>query len=164
MIKKVLILWVITIMMFSLGACGSKYNAIMYSDTRNWMNEDFFKENLTRGSHYLDDDDIMVADETYPEFVTFIIRTQEEFDSKFTEFPPMIDFEEEMLLVYIFTTTNSGTCKISKISLDHQTLNIDFKVEKSKGVSDNLTSPMQKCLIVKVNKMDIIGANFTKVQ
>lgn len=164
MIRKVLLLGIITIMTFSLGACRNKYNAVMYSDTGEWINEDFLKENLTRGSHYLDDDQIMVADETYPEFVTFIIMTQEEFDSKFTEFPPRINFEEEMLLVYIFTTTNSGAYKISKISLDHQILNIDFRVEKSKSVSDNLTSPMQKCLIVKVNKMEIIGANFAKVQ
>ena len=41
---------------------------------------------------------------------------------------------------------------------------MNFKVEKTKDTKDNLTSPMQKCLIVKVNKMEILGANFTKVE
>lgn len=163
MIKKVLMLVVTVIMIFSLGACDNKYNAIMYSDTRTWINEDFLLEKLTRGSHYLDDGEIMVADESYPEFFTFIIMNQEEFDSKFTKFPPTINFEKEMLLVYIFTTTNSNTYKIIKISLNDQILNIYFKAEKSKGASDNLTSPIQKCLILKVNKMEITAANFTKI-
>lgn len=163
MIKKVLMLGVVVIVMFSLVACGNKYNAIMYSDTKDWINEEFLKENLIRGSHYLEDGEIMVADESYPEFLTFIINTQEDFDSKFMKFPPTINFEKEMLLVYIFTTTNPNIYKISEISLDDKILNINFKAEKSKGMSDNLTSPIQKCLIVKADKMEITTANFTKV-
>ena len=160
MIKKGLILMFITTFMFTLIGCGSNFNAIMYSDTKTWFKDDFLMENLTVGSHYIIDDEVMVADETNPKFVKYILRTNEEFNSKFNKFPPMINFEDEMLLIYIFTTTFSGPYNISEISLNNKILNIDFRAEKSKSFGDNLSSPQQKCLVVKLDKMEITDANF----
>ncbi len=167
MLRKTFMAGIILIMVFLLVACGNKYNATIYSDTKALFNEDFLKENLTRSSHYFNDKGEITAsaDQSYPKFLTFIVTTQEEYDSKFIEFPPMVDFEKEMLLIYIFTAIKPNAYEIKKISLNNETLKIDFIAKRSGGFKfrNDTTIPMQKWLIIKIKKMEIMSVEFNKL-
>ena len=74
MVKKIVVLGVIAVMVLSLAGCenGNKYNAVMYSDAKEWMNENFLIENLTRDAVY---DGIPLEDPLYPKNIN-------SFDSK----------------------------------------------------------------------------------
>lgn len=80
----------------------------------------------------------------------------------FSSFSASIDYEKEMLIVYIFTSSNSSHCKIEKVILDADTLKISYKYEKFQSSGDNMTSPIQRYLIVKIDKLKVESIEFAK--
>jgi len=165
--KKILILGVAIIMALGLFACGDKipYNAVMYSNANDWMSEEFLKEKITRGSHYRNEEGEMVSadGESYPKTNTFIFLTSEEFEKAFDEFPHEIDFEKEMLILHMFTAmTGSQPYNIASLSLDGTIIMVEYKLQRYSGNGDVATAPGQRCLLVKMDKLEITLAEFTK--
>ena len=167
MIKRILITGVLLIMVFSLGACVNNipYNAVLYSNANGWMNEDFLKENLTRGCRYVDEsgEAVNASGDEYPVFVTKVITTVESFDEKFSEFPPKVDFEKEIILVYIFTDIYPArNYNLQKIMLNGTIIDLEYKIEKPKG--KDAAMPAQRCFVVKLDRIDVSAASFIEVK
>lgn len=160
MVKKITIKGAFIFMLFFLVACDNKnmYNASIYDDSGKWMNEKFLEDNLTRGVYYngryLDDD-------SYPNNINHLITNEEEFEEVFTEFPLEIDFTKSMICIYVFTSNDKRTYEISNISLDNQILKIEVKSIKPRPgkIGDGVPS-WQRCLVVKINKLDISSVEF----
>ncbi|MDR1094607.1 MAG: hypothetical protein LBL66_10730 [Clostridiales bacterium] len=162
MVKKIIGLGVLLMMIFSLVGCGNKYNAVMYDNAKEWVSEEFLRENLTRGILY---EDVYLDDNSYPKNITHIIKNQEDFDTIFTEFPSGVNFESSMVCVYVFTCNYMGRAyKISKIRVDDQVLKIDVASVRPKkiGAFGDASIPQQRCLVVKMAKHEITAAEFTE--
>ncbi|MDR1094606.1 MAG: hypothetical protein LBL66_10725 [Clostridiales bacterium] len=162
MVKKIVGLGVLLMMIFSLVGCGNKYNAVMYDNAKEWMSEEFLRENLTRGAFY---EDVFLDDNSYPKNITHIIKSKEEFDAIFAEFPSEVDFESSIVFIYIFTCNSMGSSyKISKNRLGkNKDLKIYFKRIKPKKLGaygGGMTSPGQRCFVVTMNKLDVITVEF----
>lgn len=65
-----------------------------------------------------------------------------------------------MFIAYIFTSSNPNPCKIIKSFINGDVLKINYVFQKSKNGSDNTTSPMQRYLLVKVDKLEVEKAEF----
>lgn len=167
MIKKIFYVGVILVMCLGLftGCNGNKYNAVIYDNANEMLHKDFLKSNLTLGSRYFDEDKLVVADdESYPKFRTFVVRTQEDFDSKFVEFPSDVDFEKSMICIYIFTTIYpSRSWEINNIRFKDETLKIEFKMKKPTYGQKDASQPQQKCLVVKMDKIDVAVMEFVQL-
>jgi len=168
MAKKFFMLGMLTIMALSLVACENKipYNAVLYSNIKEWMNEEFLKENLTRGCYYFNDEGEVVTianSKSYPIAVTKIVKNTADFDEIFSEFQPDVDFAKEMLLVYVFTApTGIQPYRIANIALDDVVIKIQYKLEKSPANSGTASVPLQRVLVVKMDNLSIEAAEFTK--
>ncbi len=165
MLKKIICLGVLLVMCLGLfiGCGGNKYNAIVISDGYTFK-PNFLKENRTRDSHYLDENgELAVAEgESYPQYRVFCFKSQAESDAVFSNFSASIDYEKEMLIIYFFTSYNSSLCKIDKVILEANVLIIRYKYEKPQNRGDNITIPMQRCLIVKIDKLEVESIEFAK--
>jgi len=91
-----------------------------------------------------------------------LIQNKEDFDKAFREFPTELDFEKEMLCIYIFTCNYMGLpYEIIKMSLDDRLLKIEVDfISPKKGAIGSATIPKQRCLVVKMDKLDITTAEF----
>lgn len=155
------VLLIVSLLLFT--GCGSnKYNAVILT-TGFSFKEEFLKDNLTRGSHYLNENGEIVSaeGESYPRHRVFIIKSHEDANLIFESFSDSIDFEKEMLIIYIFTTINPDPCKINKVFIDEDVLKINYKFQRSKIGSDNTSSPTQRCLLVKIDKHEVASVEFT---
>ena len=164
MFKKIINIGVALVIAVSICGCGNnsaaKYNAVMYSDTIRWFNEDFLKENMTFGASFNGE---YFGDKSLPKSRTFVIKEQSEFNGIFTEFPPEVNFEKEMLLIYIFTIDAVLSYNIMSVKLDGSVIKLEYKL---KDQGDKLTgfAPGPWCLIVKMDKLEITGAEFTRIK
>lgn len=146
-----------------IGGCGkaNTYHSVMYSDAKAWMKESFLVENLTRGAYYNDE---FLDDNVYPQAITALIKSQQEFDIAFMEFPTVLDFDNEMLCLYIFTCVYMARpYEISKISLEEKLLTIKVKSIPPKiGAIGDASIPLQRCLVVKMDKLDVSTVEFSE--
>ena len=144
------------------------YNATLYEagkwyEACKWIDLDFQKENLTRGFWdllYFNDESI-ITDESYPKERIFIINDRAEFDTIFNEFPPGVNFEKEMILLYGFTTTTPRQLVIKRIKLENKRLNIELKWRVPPGgpMPDGML-PQMRWFVIKIDKLDIDTVNF----
>ncbi len=93
----------IFIMLFSTltGCSVKKYNAVLYERANDWVDEDFFKENKVR-AYYNTHGDAYELQRNEPLSRTFIITTREEFDRIFPEYPHSVNFDSQIMILYIF--------------------------------------------------------------
>lgn len=160
MLKKFFILGVIALMIFTLAACNNnKYNATIYDNAYAWLNQDFLSNHLTYDT-YTDATD---TNKPNPNPASFIIKTQEEYESFFTSFPPGINLKKEMLLLYVFTTIYpTRTIKIKSIELSDEELEVNLKEKKPKlGVKD-AAQPGLRCIVVKIEKVEATAVRFAQ--
>lgn len=130
-----------------------------FNDAGQWMHEEFLIENLTQGFFY---DGAFLDDNSYPKNYTHLIKSKEEFDSVFAEFPSEIDFTQKMVCIFIFTCNYTRPYEISSISVDNQVLTIEVKSIKPKGAVGDAVPSWQRCLVVEMNKLDIISVEFVE--
>ena len=127
MIKRVVCgLTVILLGITTLSGCGVGYHAAEIT-SGVFFQENFLKENRTYGACYVRDgvdpdkatsSDIEV-DVTSPVDRTFVIRSQEELEKIFSGFPE-VDFEKEMILLYIYTSPYGRRRKIKSIDFEER--------------------------------------------
>ncbi|MCL2061220.1 MAG: hypothetical protein FWH03_01155 [Firmicutes bacterium] len=154
-VVKLLTLGVVLIMGLGIfaGCGGNKYNAVLYDDAGEWIKESFLDENITYQNN----------DARVPNAKSFIIRNQTEFESIFLEFPHEIDFENEMFLLYVFACELGGrSYKIRKMIVENQNLTIEYKVD-SNTIFNWSSAPWLRCFVVRMDKVDILSAEFKRV-
>lgn len=156
---------------FLVGCGGNKYNAVLYSHAENWISEDFLDENRVK-AYYPNKDYVegesdpwedIIYDNESPDSRTLIISNQDEFGKIFTKYDSTVDFERQIVILYIFGDVYpSRDYYLKKLILKEQALKIYYRLENRNG--DDATAPYQRCLMVKLDKLDIVAVNFEEVR
>ncbi len=170
--KKVNIvaLGLVLLMAFSVfaGCSVKKYDAVMYSKSKEWVKTSFLEDKKVRGAYYLNPDYVeglddpvekYYYDEESPRDRTFVIDNQDTYDMIFNENALAVDFEKEIVYLYTFADVYpTRNYYIDRISLEEDKVVICYKLEK-KNVNDS-TAPFQRCLIVKMKKLNLSNVEF----
>lgn len=137
----------------------AEYNAIMFDRAIEWMHSDYIEKNATRNS-------MMPESVTYPKTINHFITSQNDFEIAFSKFPTSINFDNEMLVIYFFTgdiliNKLTGdrifTYRINDLSILDDCLNIVF-AKKALVSGPTGSPPTQECLVVKMNKANVVEA------
>ena len=138
-------------------------NAVLFDNAGKWINLDFQRENVTRGfgsGLYLNGE-FIYTDESYPKERIFIISDQAEFDTIFNEFPSGVNFENEMILLYVITSINVRPVFIKRIKLENERLHIRLKEVPPPKLQPDATRPQMRWFIVKIDKLYIDTVDFS---
>ena len=159
---------VLLIVLSVFPACGKTgYNAKIYNMSEESFSSSFLEENKVKGAYYKNpdyaegSDEKYYYDETSPACRTFIVNNSGDYSLIFTGNELTVNFDKEMLLIYIFADVNP--CRnylLNKVVVDGETAKIYFGLEK--GDKKDATAPYQRVLIVKTDKLDINEAEFIK--
>lgn len=163
------------------GCSVQRYDAEIYSYVNDRLVPTFLENNKLSGISYTNpeyDEDEALKDDNYavPKYLgypdaptsrTFIITDEETFNSMYVEGALEVDFEKEMVILYMYRTSThrSRVFKIDKIEVEGDTLNIYFKQKFDKdkiGVSDAVMR-YQRCMTVKMKKIEVSTVNFIKI-
>lgn len=167
--SKFLSLGLVLIIIFGLltGCLNNKYNAVLYSNANEWIDETFLKNNRVK-AYYLnenyiygesDPSDKYIYDTTAPSSRVFIIKDEDSYNRIFSNSQLYIDFEKEMVILYIFSDVNpTREYKLKKIEVNDEILTVKTELER-KNV-DDATMPYQRCFVIKMNKVEINEVNF----
>lgn len=152
-----------------LGAagCGDPYNAELFNDAEQWILDDFLQKNRVKAyyvnENYDENDEQSeryIYDETAPLTRTFIITDDTVFDEIFQRDSFVVDFTNEMLLLYIHPEIYPGRdYSLKKIAIEGKKVSVLVEIEKRNGVGD-AAMPAQGCLLVKMDKIEIDTAEF----
>ena len=160
------------LLIFSLlpGCSSLRYGARLYNHVNDWIDESFLKENRVKASYpndnYVhgesDPRDKYIYDESSPSSRVFIITDEDEYNRIFTNSPLDIDFEEEMVILYIFPKSNARDYKLKRMELKDKTLTVEIRLEwKWNDVKDGCM-PGPECVAIKMNKAEIDEVKFEK--
>lgn len=145
---------VLLIVLSVFPACGKvKYNAELYYDASDWINEDFASGNLVRISPYDD----------YPTSLNFIVTGEEEYNRIFKENIDelKVDFDKQMIIVYTFRTVSHRKARLYSLNIKDDALKITYKEEEKYGVGD-ASRPYQRWFAVKLDKAIVSSVLFEK--
>ena len=156
--KKVFILVVVIVTCLCiLASCSVKrYNATIYNAVEKSFRKEFLAYNMTRGSYYMNDDGEIVkaVNSDLPGDYTYVVKTKEHAEEFFYELPFETNFDEQMLIIYIFTDLYTRPFEIKKISCRHGKLRIDVELQSVPfGVLDGV-APYQRVIIIQMDKLD----------
>lgn len=156
--KKAFILVVVIVTCFCiLASCSVKrYNATIYNAVEKSFRKEFLAYNITRGCIYGSDREVITEAESYnaPEYYIYIAKTREHAEEFFYEFPFDTDFDKQMLIIHIFTSTCARQYEIKKISCRHGKLHINVGTEKMPfGINDGVP-PYQRVLVIQLDRLD----------
>ena len=172
--KKILliitcIILVITIICLIIFYDQIIYNAKIYSQSEDLLLPEFLCANKVRGAFYLNPDYDPLDDKSNeyyretdaPKNRTFIVDSEDTFNEIFKEDTLDINWDKEMVLLYIFPDENPyRKYHLKNISLSEGNLKIYYKLERS--MRNDSTAPYQRCLIVKLNRQNIYNVEFIK--
>ncbi len=151
---NIIALGLVLLMAFSIiaGCSGIRYNAKLYDNAKEWINEEFISENLVGNS-----------ESGLPQKRTFIIKSLEEFNKVFVKNIGEIevDFSKQMLVVYTFRDINARNNKLVKLALDGDVLKITCEMEKRPGIDDSC-EPYQRWFVVILDKLDVSSVIFER--
>lgn len=149
--KKMFIIVLIFIGVLFLNGCTgmSRYN-VRIVDENYKIKEEFLNNNKTFGS-YDETTQSYINDRNVPEEYTYVVNTEQELNNIFSEFPK-IDFNKEMVIVYVYTSIYNEDRKIIDVDIDEGELSIDFKY-KLKPFSGSAVNPYQKTLIIIMDRV-----------
>ena len=102
------------------------------------------------------------VDDTKPAERLYIIKNQEECNSIFIE-PQSVDFEKEMILVYIGSTVNSRSVIVKQVKLEEKKLKVEFTVKKGKRGYKDSSMPKRRLILIKIAKLDIDAVEFAEI-
>ena len=153
-----------------LVACdeAKKYHAEFCDDVEEFMNDEFLKENRVGQAFYpagdFSEDQEYIKDETSPPTRTFIVTNKEAFARMFDEFPQKIDFNNQLMIVYMFVTTTPRSFEMTDLSLKGGVLRVGYKMKMSIGdylhsIKDDVMA-YRRCFALIMDKTEITTAEF----
>lgn len=152
---------------FFVGCGGNKYNAVLYSHAENWISEEFLSENRVKAYYpnkdYVEGEsdpaDRYLYDKESPVSRTFILDNKEEFNKIFSKYDSTVDFENQIVILYIFADVNPyRDYFFNKLILKKQSLEIYYRLQR-KNV-DDATPPYQRCFMFKMDKVALDSVVF----
>lgn len=174
--KRLFLLGVFLIVLFTCVGCNTnKYNAYLFDDAREWIKDEFananptfgyFNENLNEDyfSEDFNENTDLISDESYPRKRIFLVDNQEKYEQIFIANIDELDinFNEQMLIIYTFTTIYHRKNSITNLKVNNQILTISYKMASQKyGVGD-VSRPFQRWFVVKLDKLDITSVEFNE--
>ena len=169
LISKVLCLGIILIMGLGIFCACNKDDDNFYNDVHTFMNKDFLEQNRTYGVYYdIDVYDYSTnswikqtqRDPTSPKTRDIIVDSEEKFAEVFNSFHSNIDFENEMLVVHMFTVINCRPAILNKIVLENGNLQVYFRIQDARPNVNDTTMPGQKAIAVKIKKIELNSIEF----
>ena len=158
LLKKVLLVLVLLLSISLLSGCA--FNVIRYDveiiDNGYQFNDGFLQDHLTYGSYNNETQDY-ISNKSTPEEYTFVIKNNEEKNKIFTQLKD-VDFEDEMIIVYIYTGIYDAERRITDVEIDEGELSIDFDY-KLKIVTGSASIPQQRVLIIKMNRVNVYNVD-----
>ncbi len=167
--NKVFSLMILMIFICILSSCSVyKYNAKIYNQAKEWISEDFLKENRVHGyyenENYIEGESDPTTEWIYeknmPSKRTFIITEQYEFDKIFTKYEETIDFEKEMVILYIFSDDSPRDYHLKKIIYENQELTVHIKLQHINSKIMDSVWTYQRCLMIKMDKLEADSVDF----
>lgn len=163
-----LILALLTIFSLFMGCSNNnKYNAVLYSNATEWIDETFLNDNRVKAyylnENYIDSqsnpNDKYIYGTTSPSSRVFTVSDEVEYNRIFSNSPLNINFEHEMVILYIFSDVYPAReYRLKKIEVNGEVLTVKTELEQ-KNV-DDATMPYQRCIVVKMNKVEINEVKF----
>lgn len=136
-----------------------KNSTTLYDDAIQWLTEDYKYDNRTKPLAGADD---------CPSEIINIIKSREEFDKAFNEFPTEINFEEQILILCFYTADDIFSSdkrrfyyyELSNISVLENKLTIDvYKYKTALAISGifapDASMPTQECLAFLMPKIQV---------
>ncbi|MDE5715154.1 MAG: hypothetical protein K2I42_03375 [Anaeroplasmataceae bacterium] len=112
-----------------------------------YLNENYIEGESDPSSKY-------IYDEASPSFRTFTIIQQDEFVKVFSKYDGTLDFENEMVILYIFSDIYPDrNCYIKKINYENKMLTVQIKLQNKP--SKDSSAPYQRCIMIKIDKLEI---------
>ncbi len=169
--NKVFSLFILMMFICILSSCSvNKYHAKIYNQAKEWISEEFLKENRVR-AYYIDENYIEGVSDPWTEVIfepnkpserTFIIKEQDEFTKIFTKYVEEVDFEKEMVILYIFSNVSLRDYHLKKIIYENQTLTVHIKLQHINSNKLETVQLYQRCLMIKMDKLEIDSVSFIK--
>ena len=185
MARRLLCLLAVIIMSLWLCyGCGKKheplpYNAVIIAEgqtdwnivpqNNQYFKDDFWKDNMISGVGYVNEhwDSNNPDSEKYkyypdlPNRRMLIIINLEEYDNVFVN-QIDIDFEKEMILVFMTRAVKPSRILIKDIELKEQDLMVKYYIDfiSGKRGHKNATSPSRTWIVLKLNKLEFKTVNF----
>ena len=138
----------------SFSGCSdkAKYKAELYNVDEKFIRTDFAENNRISGSLYKNDDSSSSNSyfevEDAPKTRTFIVRNKETYDEIFFADEYLVDFDNEMLIVYTCTDLYRGeNYELDKITVGEENLKVYYKMHMSlwRQIKSVLTGPLYAC-------------------
>ncbi len=162
------------------GCSVQRYDAEIYSYVNDWLDPAFLENNKVSSSRFENPDynedeaennayyDVpkYLSDSTAPQTRMLIFTDQESMNAAFAENEIEVDFEEEMLLIYMFADMSppSRTYEIKKIAVEKEVLNIHYRLVPRTDNKKDIVGPYARCIAVKMEKVDVSTVNFIEDQ
>lgn len=154
-----------------------RYRSKLYSYCNDWIEPAFFENNRLDVSYKNpdyneeepagpDNPRYLAIPEGLPEERTFIITDEEAFNEIFAESPLEVNFDKEMIVLYMFIdgVPSIQNYSIKKIEVEGDTATVYFKSDKKPWDDrDDAVKPWHRCMVVKMKKMDISTVTFTEI-
>ena len=182
---KKIISFTLALLLLSITLVGCsvvRYDAELYSYVNDWLDPAFLENNRLGNVNYRNPDyDRDLADEAEaegweyevppifiypdnPDTRSFIITDQETFDSMFVEDAIEVDFEREMVLLYMFSSCypkSRDYYHLDKIKVKDELVTVYFARDNDRS-NDSVYS-YHRCMAVKMKKAEVTTANFEYV-
>lgn len=159
MIKKAVIFIMTLACLFCLAGCGNKYNAEIVYDSYNnsgeWINEDVKDKSCVAPVGY-------AATADCPKSRTFVIKSEEEKCNILNgNFDVEVNFEQEMLIVYTWSSAERRPCYIKVLELKDDNLYINFYVKPSPPLTGGSCMPYQRWFVIK---LDLLSTSSVEIK
>lgn len=155
--RSVALILLLTISLTALYSCASnKYNAVLYDDrfgqTRKWMDEDFLVKNRVFG-YYQDESGEYVKFDDRKEPIFHILTDEASYNEVFTSCPLDIDFNTQMVIIYIFSAINNRNYYLKSIACEGSVLHAEIREYNS--TKYDTSAPSQRCFVIVMDKAEI---------
>ncbi|MCR4726497.1 MAG: hypothetical protein K5753_04670 [Clostridia bacterium] len=122
------------------------------------VREEFLMKNITRNSCFIklegQEEYLNTHGEEFSTEYLYILEDEEEETNIFSSFNISIDYKNETLLVYIFTSYVPRPYYVKRSYMDLGVLYIRIMHESMDPFAPGLSAPLQKCLVIKVDKTE----------
>lgn len=145
-----------------------KYDASFYSQANNYIKYDFLQDNKVR-SYYKNENYVEGVDAWTDEYIycddapstrTFIIDSDEKYSEIFGGEDLKVDFNEKIIILYIFSDISQREYQLKNISCKNGQLNLNIKPKSSN--KDDSVMPYGRCFVLQINRMNITKVYFFK--
>lgn len=149
-------------------ACAKEipYNAVLNSHANDLISDDFLRENRVKAFYPNDDyvegeNDRYIRDKDSPGTRTFTITEQQEFDKIFTKCTTPVDFENQIVILYIFGNIYPREYYLKNIRLKDDILEVSYELEWSN--KDDAGMPSQWCFMLIMDKVNFTDVKFIEL-